>query len=198
MAATLGVNVRTIARWEAMESPNTNPFFKFVWLSTSRYSNRLCRYARALLPAGYIEDVRRSPYERSVYIGPEAVVLAMSDETKKSWGVFRYAEGMSVVAISAPSIRTLMADNYAVMDEICMRGDSSQIVNFVTAEAPKGSTPPLWRQHAMHAPFPGIFDMQSTPISESTFLSTAPKFWISAALEPRTGGVVGDVRGAAE
>lgn len=182
MAATLGVSVRTIARWETVEPPDTNPFIKFFWLSASRYSNRLYRYAHALLPADYVDAIRQSPFERSVYIGPEAVVLGMSDVTRQTWGMFRHAEGMSVVAFSAEGMRSLMADNFNKMEEICAVGDVTRTVNFVTSDAPRGSTPPLWRKHTAHAPFPGVFDMRSVPISEAEFLATSPKFWVADAL----------------
>lgn len=183
MAATLEVDVRTIARWEAARPPNSNPFLNFVWVSATRYANRLYRYANALLPPDYIRGVRNSPYERSVYIGPEAVVLAMSEETRRTWGIFRHAEGMSVAAFSSKPERAMLAENYAVMHEICSKGDRTRLVNFVTSDAPRGSLPPLWRRHVMHAPFPEVFDMTSVPISEAEFAGTEPKFWISAARE---------------
>lgn len=172
MAAALGVHVRTITRWEAVEPPILNPFLKFIWVSVTRYSNRLYDYGRILLPASYLSEVRNSPYERSVYIGPEAVVLAMSHETKRTWGTFRYAEGMSVAAFSGRAERKILADNYEAMAEIALTGDSTRIVYFVTSEAPPGSIPPLYRAHFMYAPFPHVFDMLSTPISEETYLAT--------------------------
>lgn len=178
MAATLGVHVRTITKWEATEPPFVNPFLKFLWVSATRYSNRLYLYGQALLPKSYLDEVRNSPYERSLYIGPEAVVLAMSKETKRTWGTFRYAEGMSVAAFSGKTEARMLAENYALMAEIIENGDSTRVVNFLTAEAPLGSTPPLWRSHFMHAPFPEVFDMLSVPISEAEYTSAKPKFRI--------------------
>lgn len=179
MAAALRVNLRTIKRWEAAEPPNINPFMKFVWLSVSRYAVRLYRYGKAVLPASYLNEVRASPFERSVYIGPEAVVLAMSDETRRTWGVFRHAEGLSVSAFSSKPERALLAEHYSVMKEICSAGDQTRLVHFVTSEAPLGSTPPLWRLHVMQARFPEIFDMMSVPITEGDYAAANPKLWIS-------------------
>lgn len=178
MAATLGVHVRTITKWEATEPPSLNPFLKFLWVSATRYSRHLYLYGQALLPRSYLEEVRSSPYERSLYIGPEAVVLAMSEETKRTWGTFRYAEGMSVAAFSGKTEAKMLAENYSVMAEIIETGDITRVVNFFTAEAPLGSTPPLWRSHFMHAPFPEVFDMLSIPISEAEYVSAKPKFRI--------------------
>lgn len=183
MAATVGVHVRTITRWEAVEPPNLNPFMKFIWASATRYSNRLYTYGRVLLPESYLDEVRNSPYERSLYIGPEAVVLAMSEETKRTWGMFRYAEGMSVAAFSGKTEAKMLAENYDIMADIIRTGDITRVVNFLTAEAPLGSTPPLWRSHFMHAPFPEVFDMRSVPISESDYISAKNRFQILSAAE---------------
>jgi transcriptional regulator with XRE-family HTH domain len=183
MAVTLGVNVRTITKWEAVEPPDLNPFLKFIWASTTRYSDRLYRYGCALLPECYLNDVRRSPYERSLFIGPEAVVLAMSEETKRMWGTFRYAEGMSVAAFSGKNEAMMLAENYEAMGEIITTGDFTRVVNFLTKEAPLGSTPPLWRSHFMHAPFPEVFDMLSIPISEEEYAAATHRFRIISGTE---------------
>lgn len=183
MAMTLGVDLRTIGRWEAVEPPTMNPFMKFVWVSTSRYGNRLYRYANVLLPPAYLQEVRASPYERSVYVGPEAIVLAMSEETRRTWGMFRYAEGMSVAAFSSKPERAILAENYAAMAEICQAGDSSRIIKLATSDAPRGATPPLWRMHFMHAPFPFVFDMRSLPITQAEYEAMVPKLEIFDARE---------------
>lgn len=183
LALRLGVHLRTITKWESVEPPNLNPFLKFVWSSTTRYSNRLYQYGCVLLPDSYLQSVRTSPYERSLYIGPEAVVLAMSEETKRTWGTFRYAEGMSVAAFSGKNEAQMLAENYAVMEDIIKTGDITRVVNFLTSEAPLGSTPPLWRSHFMHAPFPEIFDMISIPISEADYTTAKNRFRILSAAE---------------
>lgn len=183
MAATLGVNVRTIAKWEAVEPPNLNPFMKFIWASTTRYSNRLYRYGCALLPERYLTEVRNSPFERSLYIGPEAVVLAMSEETKRTWGTFRYAEGMSVAAFSGKNESKMLAENYEAMADIVRNGDMTRVVNFLTKEAPLGSKPPHWRSHFMHAPFPEVFDMMSVPIGEEDYITAKHRFRILSRTE---------------
>ncbi len=189
MAATLGVNVRTITKWEAVEPPNLNPFLKFIWASTTRYSNRLYRYGCALIPESYLTEVRNSAYERSLYIGPEAVVLAMSEETKRMWGTFRYAEGMSVAAFSGKNEATMLAENYKAMADIVRNGDVTRVVNFLTKEAPLGSTPPLWRSHFMHAPFPEVFDMMSVPIAEEYYVTAKHRFQILSGTEYLDGSV---------
>lgn len=178
MAATLGVHLRTITKWEAVEPPDLNPFLKFIWVSTTRYSNRLYRYGSVLLPKSYLESVRNSQFERALYIGPEAVVLAMSEETRRTWGTFRYAEGMSVAAFTGRESARMLAEHYDVMADIIRTGDLTRVVNFLTAEAPLGSTPPLWRSHFMHAPFPEVYDMTSIAISEEEFVEAKSKFRI--------------------
>lgn len=183
MAATLDVHVRTIAKWEAAAPPTVNPFLKFIWVSITRHSSRLYKYGSVLLPKAYLSDVRKSPCERSVYVGSEAVVLTMSEETKRTWGMFRHAEGMSVAAFMGKTESSMMADNYTEMAEICKMGDRSRVVSFLTSEAPLGSTPPLWRAHLMYSPFPEILDMFSIPISKETFHGSDKHFQIIRAPE---------------
>lgn len=183
MAAQLGVSVSTISKWERAYVPELNPFLRTVWATISRYSSRLYRYMHALLPPQYIASVRADTAERSLYIGPEAVVLAMSVQTKKLWGVYRYHEGISAAAFMDADSKKMMAAFYDVMNEICLTHDTSRVINFVTKDAPFGSTPPLWRIHHMRIVYPEVFDMVSYPITQEQYLTTEPKFWVS--MEPR-------------
>lgn len=179
MAAQLGVSVSTISKWERAYVPELNPFLRTVWATISRYSSRLYRYMHALLPPQYIASVRADPDERSLYIGPEAVVLAMSGQTKKMWGVYRYHEGISSAAFMDGDSKKMMAAYYGVMNEICLTHDTSRVIHFVTENAPLGSTPPLWRIHHMRIVYPEVFDMVSYPITREQYLEAEPKFWIT-------------------
>lgn len=179
MAAHLGVNVSTISKWERAHIPELNPFLRSLWATVSRYSSHLYRYAHAVLPPEYIAAVRADAHERSLYIGPEAVVLAMSAETKRTWGLYRHHEGISAAAFMDADSKRMMAAFYHEMDEICRTLDTSRVVNFVTKDAPLGSTPPLWRIHHMRIVYPEVFDMVSYPITREQYLETEPKFWIT-------------------
>lgn len=179
MAAQLGVSVSTISKWERAHVPELNPFLRTVWATISRYSSRLHRYAHVVLPPQYIAQVRADTKERSLYIGPEAVIIAMSEQTKRNWGIYRYHEGLSAAAFMDKDTKTMMAAFHEVLNEICDLHDTSRLVNFVTKDAPLGSLPPTWRIHHMRIIYPQVFDMVSHPISQEQYLKTEPKFWIT-------------------
>ena len=183
MAASLGVSIRTISRWERAHVPATNPFHALVWSTVNRYSAHLCRYATALLPSDLIDDVRWDQRERSLLVGPQAVVLAMSEGTRRNWGVYRFFEGISVAGFMKPEMKTMLAGYYDAIRDVTVPGGSAAAIHLVTKDAPAGSTPPLWRKHTISAVYPLVLDMVSHPITEQEFHETTPKFWGDAAID---------------
>lgn len=178
MAAALGVSVKTLSRWEGANVSEMNPFLSLVWASVSRYSSRLYRYAKAVIPADFIASVRADSRERSLLVGPEAVVLVMSDATKRNWGVYRYYEGLSVAAFMSPETKQMHANSYDLMRANSDDVKSTVVFNMITKDAPLGSTPPLWRRHRMKLVYPLVYDLVSKPISEDEYLSTEQKIWV--------------------
>lgn len=181
MAAALKVSAKTISRWERASVPDLNPFLSSVWSTASRYSAHLYRYAHAALPAPLIRSVRNSAQERSLLIGPEAIVLAMSEETKKNWGLYRYYEGLSIAAFMSRETKAQLAQWYDEMKHINVTGDVSRVVHMITDHAPLGSKPPLWRRHAMRMAHPLVYDLVSWPIPEAEFTAATQKIWVSHA-----------------
>lgn len=181
MAAALNVSSKTISRWESAPVPDLNPFLAAVWSTVSRYSSHLYRYAHAALPEELIGSVRSDPVERSLLIGPEAVVLAMSEATKRNWGVYRYYEGISVAAFMTAEMKARLSHWYDEMRIVHDTGDRSRVFNMLTADAPLGSTPPLWRRHEMRIACPLVYDLTSFPITEQEFTDAPEKLWVSTA-----------------
>ena len=178
MAAALGVSVKTLSRWESANISEMNPFLSLVWASVSRYSSRLYRYGKAAIPANLIEAVRADSRERSLLIGPEAVVLVMSDATKRNWGFYRYYEGLSVAAFMNSDTKQMYANSYDLMRNNSHDINGAVVFNMVTKDAPLGSTPPLWRRHKMQLAYPLVYDLISQPITKEEYLNTEPKIWV--------------------
>lgn len=178
MAAALGVSTKTISRWERATIPDLNPFLSLVWSAVSRNSSHLCLYADTLLAPDLLASVRSDERERSLLIGPQAIVFAMSDPTRRNWGVYRYFTGISVAGFMTSEMKRLLAEHYDAMTDVSVAGSGAKLVHMVTKDAPAGSTPPLWRRHTMTAIHPLVFDMVSWPISEAEYLQTSPKIWL--------------------
>lgn len=182
MAAALGVSTKTISRWERATVPDLNPFLSLVWSAVNRHSSHLCLYANTLLAPDLLSSVRSDERERSLLIGPQAIVFAMSGPTRRNWGVYRYFTGISIAGFMNAEMKQMLAEYYEAIADVSVSGSSAQIVHLVTKDAPAGSTPPLWRKHTMTAIHPLVFDMVSRPISEAEYRETAPKIWLEAAL----------------
>lgn len=178
MAAALGVSTKTISRWERATLPDLNPFLSVIWSAVNRHSSHLCRYANMLLPPDLIEAVRTDERERSLLIGPQAIVFAMSEPTREGWGVYRYFTGISIAGFMDAEMKAMLAEYYETFKDLSVSGGPGRIVHLVTKDAPAGSTPPNWRKHSLTAAHPLILDMVSLPISEQEFLETSPKLWI--------------------
>lgn len=181
MAAALGVSLKTISRWERASVPDLNPFLSLVWSAVNRHSSHLCLYANALLPPALLNDVRGDLRERSLLIGPQAIVFAMSGATRLNWGVYKYLEGISVAGFMNAEIKALHAGYYDRLKSVSEAGIPQHVVHLVTKDAPAGSTPPLWRKHTMTAIYPLVLDMVSHPISEAEYRDATPKLWVETA-----------------
>lgn len=178
LAAELSVSVSTISRWErAAAAEVRNPFANFLRATVTRSSHRLALYARAMLPSDYLKEVRRSNSERTVYVGPEAVIVEMSDGVRLNWGMMRYCGGMSIAPFLPAAERELIAKHHAEIGQVVQNLDVSKEIVFVTHGGPPGTTWP-WRRHVQHSPFPYIIEMNSTPISKEDFEATSHKLLI--------------------
>jgi len=186
MAVALGVSTKTISRWERAYVPETNPFQALLWAAVNRHSAHLCQYATALLPSDLIDSVRWDERERSLLVGPQAVVLAMSNGTRRHWGVYRFLEGISVAGFMNAEMKASLAGYYDTIRDVTVAGGATQAVHLVTKDAPAGSTPPLWRKHKLTAVYPYVLDMVSHAISEQEYLETTPKLWLEEAAEIAT------------
>lgn len=177
LAATLNVSVRTISRWERASIPDLNPFLSVVWATATRHSAHLYKYAHALLPPELLQSVQSDLRERSILIGPEAVVVAMSPATKMNWGIYSYFEGISVAAFMDKDLKALLARHYDEIRAISHAGNSSRLVHIVTKNAPPGSVPPLWRKHLMRIIYPLVHETVSHRITEKEYTEANEKLW---------------------
>jgi transcriptional regulator with XRE-family HTH domain len=179
LAAALKVSPKTISRWERAGVPQLNPFLLMTWSTVSRYSAHMYKYASTMVPQALIDDVRRDARERSLLVGPEVIVLAMSQQSRENWGIFRYSEGLSISALLDNGMKKAIAEWYGRIRDLQLADNSDAVVNMVSEKAPLGSKPPLWRRHEMRRVYPSIFDLVSYRITEEEYARAEAKIWIS-------------------
>ncbi len=125
----------------------------------------------------YLQEVRHSNSERTVYVGPEAVIVEMSEGVRQKLG--NDALLRRDIDCSSPArggtgddSETSCRDWSSCAEFRCLERDCLR-----HARRTAGTRWP-WRRHVQHSPFPHIIEMNSTPISKEDFEATNQKLLV--------------------